>query len=184
MIKYDKSWSLFLDRDGVINERLPGAYVSSWEMFEWIPGSKATIVQLGQVFGRVFVVTNQQGIGKGLMSEKDLDMIHQRMKMEIEEAGGRFDAIYYCPDLSSKPNNCRKPHPTMGYQAKAAFPEVDFQKSVIVGDSISDMQFGHKLGMETVLITTKEEEQHLTKGLEVDARFPSLRDWGEALCGL
>jgi histidinol-phosphate phosphatase family protein len=181
MIKYDKRWALFLDRDGVINRRLPGAYVRSWEDFEWLPGSLDAIVHLRQLFGRIFVVTNQQGIGKGLMSEKDLEVVHQRMQVEVAQAGGLIDAVYYCPDLSTKKNNCRKPHPAMGYQAKAAFPEIDFQHSVMVGDSISDIQFGQNLGMETVLITTKKEEAHLIESLTIDARFPGLAQWAASV---
>lgn len=179
MLALDKSWTLFLDRDGVINRRLPGGYVCKWEEFHWLPGVLEAIAGLTQNAGRAFVVTNQQGIGKGLMTEKNLEQIHARMRKEITAAGGRIDAVYYCPDLSSAVPNCRKPQPAMALRARDEFPEVDFQRSVMVGDSLSDMQFGQALGMFNVLIATKAEEMEFIRkaqdrGLKIDAQFYSL----------
>ncbi|MCB0551629.1 MAG: HAD family hydrolase [Phaeodactylibacter sp.] len=178
----DRSWSLFLDRDGVINRRLPGDYVRDWEAFEWLPGALEAIAGLTQRAGRSFVVTNQQGIGKGLMTEQSLALIHALMQQEITVAGGRIDAVYHCPDLSSAFPNCRKPGPAMAMQAKRAFPDVDFRRSVMVGDSLSDMQFGQALGMYTVLVTGKTEEQEafrdaVERGLKIDARCGSLYEF-------
>ena len=76
MLSFNRSWTLFLDRDGVINRRLPGAYVQSWEAFHWLPGALEAIAGLTQNVGRAFVVTNQQGIGKGLMTVASLELIH------------------------------------------------------------------------------------------------------------
>ena len=146
----DKSWTLFLDRDGVINRRLLDDYVKRWDEFEFLPGVKEAIAKLSRIFGRVVIVSNQQGIGKGLMTEKDLDHIHSMMVHEIEEAGGRIDAIYHCPELKEKNPECRKPKPGMALQAQKDFPEIDFEKSVMIGDSESDIEFGKRLGMLTV----------------------------------
>ena len=178
----DNSWALFLDRDGVINRRLPGEYVKKWEEFEWLPGGLEAIVGLAQKFGRVFVVTNQQGIGKGLMTEEMLARIHASLLEEVAAAGGRIDAVYHCPDLSSHKPNCRKPAPAMALQAKREFPEVDFRRSVMVGDSVSDMQFGQALGMFTVLVSTKTDEAGALQlaqgqGLKIGARFGSLYEF-------
>ena len=178
----DNSWALFLDRDGVINRRLPGEYVKKWEEFEWLPGGLEAIVGLAQKFGRVFVVTNQQGIGKGLMTEEMLARIHASMLEEVADAGGRIDAVYHCPDLSTHKPNCRKPAPAMALQAKREFPEVDFRRSVMVGDSVSDMQFGQALGMFTVLVSTKTDEAGALQlaqgqGLKIGARFGSLYEF-------
>lgn len=148
----DRSWTLFLDRDGVINRRLPGDYVKSPTEFEWLPGSKEAIALFSKMFGTVLVATNQQGIGKGLMTERDLDEIHQRMKAGVMEAGGRIDRIYYCPDLATKAGNCRKPSPAMAWKAKQDFPQIDFQRALMVGDSCSDMEFGRNAGMQTAFI--------------------------------
>ncbi len=178
----NRSWSLFLDRDGVINRRLPGAYVREWPEFQWLPGALEAIAGLSQKVGRAFVVTNQQGIGKGLMSEESLARIHARLLKAVEAAGGRIDAIYHCPDLASTGPNCRKPSPAMGRRAREEFPEVDFRRSVMIGDSLSDMQFGQALGMYNVLITTKTEEEEIIKkatgrGLRIDARATSLYEF-------
>ncbi len=172
--------SLFLDRDGVINRRLPGAYVREWSEFHFLPGVPEAITRLGDFFDRVLVVTNQQGIGKGLMTEEDLYEVHQQMIATLKKEGGRIDGVYFCPDLASKPANCRKPAPAMGYWAQRDFPDIVFEHSVMVGDSLSDMIFGKELGMFTVLITTKEEEaEDLASAKKViDAQFPGLKAFG------
>jgi histidinol-phosphate phosphatase family protein len=146
----DKTWTLFLDRDGVINDRIIDGYVTQPEGFHFIPGVLEALATLSKLFGKVILVTNQQGIGKGLMTTDQLNAIHHHMVKEIEQSGGRLDAVYFCPDLKSKPENCRKPGITMALQAKADFPEIDFSKSVMVGDSESDMEFGENAGMISV----------------------------------
>lgn len=168
--------TLFLDRDGVINQRLPGAYVRRWEEFIFLPGVLLAIVLLKGYFDRIIVVTNQQGIGKGLMTNDDLHAVHRKMCREIEQAGGRIDAIYYCPDLKTRADNCRKPAPAMALQAQRDAPDIDFTRSVMVGDAASDMVFGRQLGMQTVLIETNGEEIIKLAGEPewVDQRFPSL----------
>ncbi|MBO6517272.1 MAG: HAD family hydrolase [Bacteroidia bacterium] len=153
--KIDKSWTLFLDRDGVINKRLIDDYVKSWDEFEFLPGTINAIADFSQWFGVIVVVTNQQGIGKGLMTVDDLQSIHNQMVESIEQGQGRIDGIYFCPDLKHTNPVCRKPQPGMGYQAKEDFPEIDFSKSIMVGDSLSDMEFGRKLGMKNVFISSE-----------------------------
>lgn len=168
--------TLFLDRDGVINQRLPGAYVRHWDEFTFLPGVLPAIALLRRYFDRIVVVTNQQGIGKHLMTDAELHAVHQKMLQEIKKAGGHLDGIYFCPDLKSKPDNCRKPAPAMAIQAQRDYPAISFSQSVMVGDSASDMAFGRQLGMQTVLIETNGEEIiKLTKTPDwVDQRFPSL----------
>lgn len=150
----DKTWTLFLDRDGVINKRLPGDYVKKWEEFEFLPGVKEALAKLSDRFQRIVLVSNQQGIGKGLMTEADLKETHLKMTAEIALAGGRLDAIYFCPELASNDPECRKPRPGMAYQAQKRFPEIDFSKSIMVGDSESDMEFGLNLGMQCFFVST------------------------------
>lgn len=171
--------TLFLDRDGVINRRLPGRYVQEWSEFRFLPGVPDTIARLCAHFDRVVVVTNQQGIGKGLMSAEDLHAVHHQMTAALVRAGGRIDGIYFCPDLASSQDNCRKPAPAMGLWARRDFPDIDFRHSVMVGDSLSDMVFGKELGMFTVLITTKEEAGDVASAKKViDVQFPSLEAFG------
>lgn len=173
------AWTLFLDRDGVINERLPGAYISDWQDFQFTPGALSAIAEFSGLFARIIIVTNQQGIGKGLMSEDQLAVVHTRMQAEIKANKGRIDGVYHCPDLSTMVDHGRKPRPAMAFAAQRDFPDIDFTYAVMVGDSISDIQFGQRLGMRTVLINTKLDEQQQwekarTKGLTPDLTLPSL----------
>ncbi len=167
---------MFLDRDGVINRRIPGDYIRNWEAFHFYKKTELAIVQLSKIFGRTLVVTNQQGIGKGLMDEQQLNVIHKKMLKAIDHLGGRIDKVYFCPKLASENPECRKPAPGMAYQAKADYPEINFRKSLMVGDSISDILFGQHLGMKTALITTKTEELEKAIALKPDLQAKSLHD--------
>lgn len=148
----DKSWTLFLDRDGVINVRDFNGYITNIQDFEFIEGSKEAIARFSKVFGRIVVVTNQQCIGKGIISEDKLNEIHAHMLSEIEQVGGKIDKVYFAPQLAAENSIYRKPKSGMADLAKQDFPEINFNKSVIVGDSISDMDFGIDKGMRTVFI--------------------------------
>ena len=175
---------LFLDRDGVINRRLPGAYIKNWDQFEFLDGVLEALAILAPLFHPIVVVTNQQGIGKGLMTAADLENVHQKMLVEVTNAGGRIDAVYYCGDLVSQQPNCRKPQPYMAHQAKKKFTQLKFSDSIMIGDSLSDLEFGARLGMTTVLIETKLEElEKIAKaekeGLRIDYRFQGLLEFAE-----
>ncbi|MCS7153656.1 MAG: HAD family hydrolase [Bacteroidia bacterium] len=154
MHAFDRNWTLFLDRDGVLNVEKEGDYVRCWEEFMFLPKVLDALAILKEVFGRIIVVTNQRGVGRGLMTMADLNHIHQRMKAVIKASGGRIDAIYACTALENDAP-CRKPNPGMAHQAKRDFPEIEFHRSVMVGNSESDMLFGRSLGMHTVWISTK-----------------------------
>jgi histidinol-phosphate phosphatase family protein len=151
----DASWTLFLDRDGVINERIEHGYVRSWDDFVFFPRTPQAIVSLSEIFGKVIVVTNQQGIGKGLMTEKELHEVHRLLRKTIDLMDGCIDKIYYCPELAAANSPNRKPNTGMGLQAQRDFPTIDFKKAIMVGDSASDIEFGQQLGMVTVLIKSK-----------------------------
>lgn len=145
-------WTLFLDRDGVINKKLPDDYVKSWEEFEFLPGVKEALQNLRRFFNRIVVVSNQQGIGKGIMSTDDLIKIHNNMCREIEQGGGFIDEIYFCTDLAGSGSSFRKPATGMAHQAKKDFPEIEFSNAVMAGDAASDMEFAARLGMIAVFI--------------------------------
>jgi D-glycero-D-manno-heptose 1,7-bisphosphate phosphatase len=159
-MQFDKTWTLFLDRDGVINRRLVNDYVKSWAEFTFEYHVLQAIIKFSEIFGRIFIVTNQQGIAKGLMTEEDLQVLHQQMVAEVERVGGRIDSIYFCPHWSGDKCNCRKPRTGMALQAKEDFPEVDFTRSVMVGDSPSDIEMGVQLGMKTVFIGNDNAPPH------------------------
>ena len=150
--KVDKSWALFLDRDGVINVRIIDDYVKNINEFDFLSGVVDAMKVFAEKFGKVIVVTNQQGVGKGLMTLQDVNMIHNFMRKKIADKQGRVDAIYVCPQLKSDPDNFRKPNPRMAYMAQRDFPEINLNKSIMIGDSNSDMEFGRNAGMYTISI--------------------------------
>ena len=172
-LKIDKSWALFLDRDGVINRRIVDGYVHTWKQFEFHTGVKDAMKILSSVFGKVFVVSNQQGIGKGLMTEAELQVIHQHMIAEIEQAGGRIDKVYHSPFLEIEKSIQRKPNIGMALRARKEFPGTNFKRSVMVGDSISDMIFGKKLGMVAAFISVDKISIGKNHKL-IDLAFPDL----------
>ena len=167
------SWTLFLDRDGVINQRLVDEYVRQVEAFKFTEGATKAIRIFAQHFAKIFVVTNQQGIGKGLMTEAELTEIHKAMVANIEKAGGRIDSIYHCPGLQKDRPLCRKPRIGMALQARKDFPDIRFKKSIMVGDTKSDMLFGKRLKMKTVLINPDNTLACRYPEL-IDFWFPSL----------
>ncbi len=168
----DQSWTLFLDRDGVINHEKDNDYILNWDEFIFYDDSPDALAQLKKKFGRMLIVTNQKGVGKGVMSLNDLANIHNNMLQHIEMKGGHIDRIYFCPDLSNDSPN-RKPQPGMALQAKMDFPEIDFSKSIMVGNRLSDMHFGRNAGMHTVFLATTHPETPFPDPL-IDLRLNSL----------
>ena len=175
----DKTWTLFLDRDGVINHEKYNDYVYNYDEFIFYEGVPEALKILTDLFGLVILTTNQRGVGRGLMTEADLLEIHTRMNGDIEKAGGRIDRIYYC--IANDANHpCRKPNPGMIYQAKQDFPTIDLQKSLIVGNNVSDMEFGRNGGIHTVFVKTTHPELALPHPA-IDLAFNSLPDFAKAL---
>lgn len=173
--------ALFLDRDGVLNRRTPGDYVKAPAAFIPEPGAAEAVALFRNYFQYIVVVTNQAGIGRGLMQETDLAAVHRKMTSLLSEAGGRLDGIYYCPHQRDAGCKCRKPATGMALQAKRDFPGIDFSRSWIAGDSVADMLFGQALGMTTVLITGKTEEAAELNALRLDYRFSSLLEFARFL---
>lgn len=163
---------LFLDRDGIINVHRPNDYVKTIDEFEFLPGVPEALAMLSKRFKRIVIVTNQRGVSKGKLNEQTLHAIHEFMLSVIKENGGRIDAIYYCTALSED-HPCRKPNGGMALQAKQDFPEIDFSKSIMAGDSKSDIEFGNALGMTTVLIKKKTPSYASLANFE----YPSLIDF-------
>ena len=177
--KVDKSWTLFLDRDGVINQERVGNYVLNWNEFRFSEGALEAFSVLGKRFGHIFIVSNQRGIEKGLMTEADLQDIHTRMLQEMGKAGIHIDKIYYC---TAKDDRCfhRKPNPGMAIKAYLEFPAVQPEKSIMVGNKPSDMRFGRSAGMHTVFLTTTNPHEPFPNP-DTDLRFESLLQFARAL---
>lgn len=171
--------TLFLDRDGVINEEIRDGYVLRPDMFQFSEGVLDAMPLLAKHFERILVVTNQRCIGRGLLTVAGLQEIHAHMLQQIEQQGGRIDNIYFCPDLDSS-SPCRKPAIGMGLQAKQDFPAIDFTQAVMVGNTLSDMQFGKSLGMQTVFIPSTRPEIPFPHPL-IDQRFQNLLQFAQAI---
>jgi D-glycero-D-manno-heptose 1,7-bisphosphate phosphatase len=147
-------WTLFLDRDGVINRKLDQDYVKTLGEFEILDGVIEGLQICRNLFKRIIIVTNQRGVSLGLMNELDLQLIHEEMTKVFSVNGIKIDAIFYCDGINLN-SDCRKPNPGMGLLAKQKFPDIDFKKSIMVGDSISDIEFGSNLNMVTVLLKSQ-----------------------------
>jgi D-glycero-D-manno-heptose 1,7-bisphosphate phosphatase len=182
--KFNHEWSLFLDRDGVINERLPDDYVKKWEDFKFLPGVLDALTAFNQYFSRIFIVTNQAGIEKELYTHQDLKQIHEQMMEYIQYHGGRIDEIYYCPYKGDLDPLCRKPNPGMALEAKKDFPEIDFKQCIMVGDSASDIAFGNNLGMKTILVGHKGDQSAAYANAIPDCRLDSLKDFGDYVAAM
>ena len=144
--------TLFLDRDGVINKKLEGRYVRDFSEFEFMEGAIDAISKLTNKFKRIIIVTNQQGIGKEIMSDADLNILHTKMEERIEKSGGKINKIYYCPHLEELDCLCRKPRPGMIEQALFDFPEIVLENSYLIGDSDSDIETGKRMNLSTVKV--------------------------------
>ena len=177
--KTDGDWTLFLDRDGVINFEKNNDYVKTWAEFKFYEESIVALPLLAQKFSTIVITTNQKGVGKALMSEADLAHIHQNMLLEINKVGGRIDHIFYCTDLDNASIN-RKPQPGMAFQAKEKYPQIDFSKSIMVGNRTSDMEFGRNAGLHTVFLATTHPETAYPNAL-IDYRFNHLLEFAKAL---
>lgn len=149
MLNFD---TLFLDRDGVINKKLEGRYVRDFSEFEFIEGSLEAISDLGNLFNRILVVTNQQCISKGIISDVELNHLHTQMISRIEQSDGRINKIYYCPHLQEVGCSCRKPKTGMIQQAVLDFPEMIIHNSYLIGDSDSDIEAGKRMNLNTVKV--------------------------------
>lgn len=175
--KIDKSRTLFLDRDGLINVEIQGDYVLSWDGFIFMPGVKEALKILNPLFETIVIITNQKCIGKGMLTVDGLNVIHKNMLNEITLTGGRIDKIYFCADLENDSPN-RKPNPGMAFQAKNDFKNIDFTKTIMVGNKLSDMQFGRNAGVHTVFAATTNPDVPFPHPL-IDIRVNSLLEFAE-----
>ncbi len=151
----DRRPAVVLDRDGVLNVKAPKAgYVTSWDAFRWLPGSKEAVRLLKSAGYTVIVVTNQAGIARGIMTEMDLLDIHRKMQASLADVGASVDAIYYCPHGWDEGCACRKPKPGMLFQAQRDF-HLDLTRTYFVGDDDRDMQAGRAARAKTLFVDTE-----------------------------
>lgn len=175
----NSDWTLILDRDGVINHEKYEDYIYNYKEFKFYDGVLDAMKLLAERFGLIIIITNQRGVGKGLMTDADLQDIHSKMVADISRAGGRIDGIYFCTSVDDADPN-RKPNTGMFLQAQAEFPDIIPAECVMVGNNLSDMEFGRKVGMHTVFVKTTDPEQSIPHEL-IDLSFPALPDFAKAL---
>jgi len=175
----DKSWTLFLDRDGVINLERKNDYVKSWSEFEFSKYALDALSTFNQVFGKILVVTNQRGVGKGIMSIETLNQIHENMTKTITLNNGRIDKIYFSTAISNDDDN-RKPNIGMASRAKSDFSDIQFSRSIMIGNRSSDMQFGRNAGMYTVFVTNEKSDYVIDENL-YDIKVSSMFEFSKML---
>jgi len=174
----NSSWTLFIDRDGVVNNEKRLDYIHTWDEFRFYEGVKEAFKIFNKKFGIIIMVTNQRGVAKGLTKLKDLEIIHKNMLDEIEDKEGRIDKIYFCIDMESEN---RKPNPGMGLQAIRDFPDIDLSKSVMIGNTLSDMQFGRNLGVAINIFLPTTNKDVTIDNDDVDLVYTDLISVAKAL---
>jgi histidinol-phosphate phosphatase family protein len=140
---------------------------------------KEALAHFARIFKYIFIATNQRGVGKGLMSEQDLLDLHAAMTADISKAGGRIDGIFFCTSLSNDDPD-RKPNPGMALKARQQFPDIEFSKSIMIGNNISDMEFGRNAGMYTVFLKTTQPDLSLPQP-SIDLDYNGLLNFAEAV---
>lgn len=170
---------IVLDRDGVINFD-SASFIKSPAEWKPIPGSLEAIARLHQAGYRVIVATNQSGVGRNLFDMDTLNAIHQKMHHAVTAAGGRIDAIFYCPHTADADCDCRKPKPGMFKRIAGCF-NVDMTGVPAVGDSLRDLQAADQVGARAYLVLTGKGEKtqaegNLPKGTQVFADLEAVVD--------
>lgn len=158
--------AVFLDRDGVLNVKAPeGRYITGWGQFELLPGVDAALRELRRrdPGTRLIVVTNQRGVARGLIEKASLDDLHERMRAQLSGAGVELDGIYVCPHEADS-CDCRKPEPGLLHQALADFPDIEPERSCLIGDSLADLEAAQRFGCAAYLVGPPERRRVVMAG--------------------
>lgn len=170
--------AVFLDRDGVLNVYLPGDYVKSPAELRLLPGIGKAVRRVNEADIPVFVISNQQGVAKGLMSDADLAAVDAALHEGLKAEGGHIEKSYYCPHASSALCECRKPQAGMLLQA-ARENDLDLSRSVFIGDTETDAQAARTAGVKAfvLVLTGKHIDPAVASNLD---RFPIPPDYTAA----
>ena len=150
--------AVFLDRDGIINEKIPGGYVTDWAHFRFLPGIFEAIADLATLGLPIIVVSNQAAVEKRLLGWSVLDQITRQFVCTLHQRGARIDAVYYCPHTPEMNCHCRKPKPGLLEEAAQDW-SLDLNSSVLVGDSPTDVQAAFAVGCKAILFAQNEVGQ-------------------------
>ena len=146
--------AVFFDRDGTLNP--DSGYINELNKFEFYKGAKEALKSIYDIGYKIFVITNQSGVGRGLIKEDVLEEIHQKLVRELEAEGVEVAGIYYCPHHPGEKCNCRKPSPEM-VRIAAREHGIDVARSFFIGDKCSDIETGKRAGCKTILVKAGEE---------------------------
>lgn len=174
--------AIFFDRDGVINERIVGGYVTEWAQFRFLPGIRESLARLAALGVPIIVVSNQAGVGKGLCSVGSLERITERFVAELASAGARIDAVYYCPHAPAENCDCRKPRCGLLRQAGREW-RIDMGRSVLVGDSWTDVQAARSAGCKAVLLASGDGQTGAADGVITVGKAAEIADSARQLLG-
>jgi len=148
--------AVFFDRDGVVNKRIVGGYVTTWDEFDWLPGIAETLRDVKDLGYLAIIITNQRGVGTGKMSEADLELIHSQLQEHLQRDGIAFDDIISCTDATNDSSR-RKPSPEMLFEAARKF-DIDLSQSWMIGDSPTDIEAGTRAGTKTAFLINDHEQ--------------------------
>ena len=173
--------AVFLDRDGVLIEERH--YLHRVEDVVLIPGAAPALRKLSDAGLRLFIVTNQSGVGRGYFTLADVEKVQARLEQEFAKAGVRFDRTYIAPEAPDQPSRYRKPSPQALFDARDAFA-LDLSRSCLIGDKLIDLECGWNAGLrQSILVRTgygteleKHEPERLKRAVVVDD-LPAAADW-------
>lgn len=162
---------IFLDRDGVIN-KYPGdkEYVTRWKDFRFLPGVKRALARLHKRGLKVFIVSNQAGVGKGFFTRDALDELTGKMLQEVEKYKGKITAVYYCTHRPQENCNCRKPKAGLLYHARRDF-KVSLRNAYFIGDTIRDVHTARVAGCKSILVLSGKEKSSNRKSWEAEPDY-------------
>lgn len=143
--------AIFLDRDGVINRQITGTYVTQWSEFQLVPDIAGVLAEISTLPFPIIVISNQAGVGKGVLSVTELSSITRQFVRQLADAGGRIDAVYYCPHTPEQACSCRKPKPGLLRRAASDW-RLDLTRSVFVGDTVKDLEAASAAGCRAILL--------------------------------
>jgi len=156
---------IFLDRDGVINERPSrGEYVKNWEDFKFLPGAIESLKILAEEGYHIFLVSNQAGIGRGMMTEQDLSFVHQEFLEELKKQNVEIAGFYYCPHEMNENCDCRKPKPGLFLKAAKDY-NINLRKAIFVGDEDRDKEAAKATGCKFIRVTPERNLLDIVKSL-------------------
>jgi histidinol-phosphate phosphatase family protein len=163
--------AIFLDRDGVIN-RYPGdtKYVTTWEEFRFLPRAKKAIAKLHKNGFKIFIISNQAGVGKGIFSQEALNSITKEILKAVEKSQGKIDAVYYCTHRQDENCSCRKPKSGLIDIARKDY-HIDLENSFFIGDTIHDVKTARAVGCKSILVLSGKEKLLNRKNWELQPDF-------------